>query len=240
MSTTNTHLSGAIELFGKSYEVIKRNIRLFALLYAIPAIFSVIDFIDRYNADDKSDFKASEVIKYGFFGGNWNVPDQVQSLLLVLLLLIVSVIVSVMLMILMLRAAQGQKPTFSDIWLEFRQKWLWLRLIALQVFMTILIVVGLLLLIIPGVILMWRFFLAPYILIDKDKPIAEALHESWRMTKGHAWAIYSVIIVLLVLGLTGIVPLVGGLIAAVLTAIYSVAPALRYEEIKKLPQAPSK
>ena len=100
--------------------------------------------------------------------------------------------------------------------------------------MGVLLVVGFLLLIVPGVILLWRLFLAPYILVDKKTTIDEALSQSWKMSSGYAWPIYSILLFSFVLALPGIIPIVGSLISFALGVAYAAAPALRYQELKRI------
>ena len=54
------------------------------------------------------------------------------------------------------------------------------------------------------------------------------------MTRGFFSAIFVVILVELLFAMTAIFPVFGPIIAFVLGAIYTVAPALRYTELKKL------
>ena len=96
------------------------------------------------------------------------------------------------------------------------------------------IVGGLILFIVPGIVLIWRLFFVPFVIIDQKTSIRESFSKSWNMTDGHGGAIYGVIVVSLLLSLTSIVPIFGPLIAFILTSIYTVAPALRYTEIRKL------
>ena len=96
------------------------------------------------------------------------------------------------------------------------------------------LIAGFIALIIPGVILIWRLFFVPFVLIDQKTTIEGAFRRSWRMTRGYAWPIYSVILVTVLLSITNVLPIFGPLIAFILTSIYLVAPALRYTELKKL------
>ena len=122
------------------------------------------------------------------------------------------------------------KIELPGVWDEFKRKGL--RLLGLEIVIGILTIIGILAFIVPGIILLWRFFLAPYILLDKNTGVEEALRRSWRMTRGNAWPIYAVILVGIFFGLSGIVPYVGGIVAFLLAVAYSCAPALRYMELK--------
>jgi uncharacterized membrane protein len=108
------------------------------------------------------------------------------------------------------------------------------RLLGLYVVMGLIILVGLILFIIPGLILIRRYFLAPYVMIDKKVSIREALDHSAALSKLNAGSIWGIIGVMILIGMVNIIPIIGGLASFVLGSLYSVAPALRYQELKKL------
>lgn len=95
------------------------------------------------------------------------------------------------------------------------------------------IIIGFILLIIPGFIMIRRYFFAPFVMLDKDVSITEAMRRSSKMTKPYTWQIWPIIGVFILLSLPSAVPVIGGIIAIALGMFYSVAPALRYQEIKQ-------
>jgi hypothetical protein len=60
------------------------------------------------------------------------------------------------------------------------------------------------------------------------------MDQSAALSKANTGAIWGVIGVMFLIGLANIVPIIGGLIAFIFGALYSVAPALRYQQLKKL------
>lgn len=224
------HLSGAFELFGQSYQVIKRNLDVFLVLFSIGALLALWDALGRYVGDEPERDWTGMLLNRGF-GGTVDVGIFAAGGFM-LIFSILYILAFMLLMIAVLRAAQGQKISLMGIWRELVDRWLWVKLIATFILIVLSLIVGFLLLIIPGVILLWRLFFVPYVLIDQKTTIEEAFRRSWRMTSGYAWAIYSIILVSLLLALTSIFPVIGPLIAFVLSSIYMAAPALRYQEIK--------
>jgi len=91
-----------------------------------------------------------------------------------------------------------------------------------------------LLLIVPGVIAIRRYFLAPYLMLDKDLSIREAMKQSAALSKPYSGSIWGIIGVIVLLSLPSIIPVIGWAVSFVLMLLYSVAPALRYQELKKL------
>lgn len=229
---SDKRLTNAFDLFGKSYAIVRRNLNTYALVYAIPAammIAGVIQLIDKSRGSGWSWGQA-------FSSSLWGPTDssfETASTILVIFLFFAAIISYFLAVILNLRAAQGKTVTFSAVWNELWRGGLWFKMIGLVLMTILILIVGFILLIIPGIILLWRLYLAPYILVDKQTTSMDALSESWNMTKGYAWPIYSIILFGLVLYLPSIIPVVGGLISFVLGVAYAAAPALRYQEIKK-------
>ena len=127
-------------------------------------------------------------------------------------------------------SAKNQTTTFGDTFSKGLH-YFW-RMLGLEVLIGLIVVGGLILLIVPGIIFLRRYFLAPYFMVDQDLGIRESLRKSSTATKGHSGAIWGVIGVGILLGLTNVVPVLGPFIAAILTWLYSCAPAFRYQQLK--------
>lgn len=65
-----------------------------------------------------------------------------------------------------------------------------LHFFVAMIIMSILISIGMILLIIPGIILAYMLILTPYLIIDKDMGAFEAMSESMRLTKGYKMDIF--------------------------------------------------
>jgi hypothetical protein len=113
-----------------------------------------------------------------------------------------------------------------------------IRMFLLQLAILFIVVVGLILLIVPGVFAAQRLLLAQYFLVDKDLSVGDALKESFAKTKefsGPVWGIIGVNLAFFLLVFTIIgIPVAIGLIIA-----YMIAPAIRYFEIQKASKAKS-
>src|SRR5919197_1299509 len=62
-----------------------------------------------------------------------------------------------------LRAARGQRPEISDLWVPFQRGWF--SAVLANLIVTVAVVIGFILLIIPGIFLAVRFSLVPYIVV---------------------------------------------------------------------------
>ncbi len=68
----------------------------------------------------------------------------------------------------------------------------------------ILIVLGLLLLIIPGIVLLCRLAFLPYLVVDRKMAAVQAFKESWRTTKGYAWKVFFILSLVIPIALASV------------------------------------
>src|SRR3989344_7542 len=229
-------LASPVDLLAASYQLVKGNLNIFIFIYSVPALFAILNFLNWFTDHKKtwsdSSFNPSSWV--GFTSGvSVDTPAGLNSGL-ALLFAVVVLIFSLLAVILTFRVAQGRHPDFGEIWEIFARRGF--RLFLLEIAMAILIILGFILLIVPGVILIWRLFLAPYILLDQGTGVEESLRRSWQQTRGFGWPIYSLILFGILLGLSGIVPYLGPILSFLLALAYSCAAPLRYFEIKNRPR----
>ncbi|MBI4033427.1 hypothetical protein HY379_00315 [Candidatus Saccharibacteria bacterium] len=225
-------LAGAFELFGQSYRVIRRNFDVFMVLFSVGALLALWETLGRF-VEDEPPRNWKEFVFRRIFGGSADTGVFAAGGFMFIVTILYG-LVTLLIAIAVLRAAQGHKISLGGLWRELTDRWLWLKLIGSFILLGLSVIAGLILLIVPGIILLWRLFLVQFVLIDQKTSIKEAFRRSWRMTKGYPGAIYGVIAVSILLSITDILPVFGPLIAFALTSIYTVAPALRYQELKKL------
>lgn len=227
-------LTGALALLPKSYEVVKRNFEVFMVLFSVGGLLALFDMLSRLDdGDEKQSSSLTDSAIGGLFGPSYDASFYAAAGGFLAILFALYIVTYLMTVIASVRGAQGHKLTLRAVWKEFSANWLWLKLIGAMLLSGLAIVAGLILLIIPGIILIWRLYLVPYIMVDQKTTISEAFIRSWEMTKGQMWPIYSIIFVTILLSLANIIPIIGGLIAFLLGAAYTVAPAIRYQELKK-------
>lgn len=224
-------LTSAKDLLPKSYDLVKKNLNLFAVLLALPAALAVAETA-KYIADNhKFGWSWGQALNNGVLFSN---SDNVGvSGYLAVALALASIVVATLGLIASVRVAQGKKPSVGEIVKEYTSDLLWIRFIGLEILLAIIMVIGFLLLVGPFIILMWRLYLAPIIFVDKKIGITESIAESWKMTSGFGWPIYSILIFQLILAISGLIPFAGAIAAFLLSSAYMVAGPLRYEEIKK-------
>lgn len=79
----------------------------------------------------------------------------------------------------------------------------------------IIVIVGFILLIIPGVIFATRLQYTSYLIVDKDLGPLEAIKKSWAITKGNTWNLFFFGILLVLINLLGLICLIVGLFITV-------------------------
>jgi len=228
------NLPSAFELFSQSKELVLTNIWIFGPLYAVPVIFWIHDWIWSPTAGVHWWDRA-----FGA-GGTWGSSPAASwetgfvgfSIFWLLITVVLGSIAQFMTVIAALWATEHRTLDFQDLWHEVKRVgW---RLLGLYVVAGLYVVVGLILLIVPGLIMLRRYFLAPYVMIDKNCGIAEAMERSAAMTKPYSGSIWGIIVVMILIGFANIVPYVGGLLSLLAGLFYVCAPALRYQQLKKL------
>ena len=131
-----------------------------------------------------------------------------------------------------LDVTQGETLSFSVLWKQAKNVF-W-RMLGVYFITSVIVGVGLVLLVVPGVIMLRRYFFAPYILLEKNVGVFKALEDSTALSKLNPTSIYGIIGVMFLIALINIIPVVGGLASFAVGSLYSVAPALRYQQLKKL------
>lgn len=89
------------------------------------------------------------------------------------------------------------------------------------------IVLGLLLLIVPGIIFALMFMFATLIVIDRERGPIEAMKESMRITRGHKWPLLGFALVLVLLNVLGLLALGVGLLVSIPVSLLAFMHAYR-------------
>jgi uncharacterized membrane protein len=185
------------EVIRLGWETFKKNALLaIGILIGLVVINSVISGIT--GAFDKSNFVVILVIN--------------------ILSLVVSTWLSVVMYRLIIKITDGKAVSTEDLKTE---PMLLVRFFAAQLVAGILIVIGFVLLIVPGVYLALRFMFAPYAIVDKNLGPIEALKYSGELTKGIKWQLLGYSIVAILIILVGAIALLVGLLVAVPVVMFA-------------------
>jgi hypothetical protein len=85
-----------------------------------------------------------------------------------------------------LKAARNERVNVGDLFKAFSNYW---NAVLAPVLVGILVGIGFVMLIVPGIILACKFAFTPYLLVDRRMNAIDAMQESWRMTNGHVWTL---------------------------------------------------
>jgi hypothetical protein len=228
-------LHGSFELFGKSRKLVQKNIWIFGPLYFLPLIFS-------FHSWEWTPAIGSQNghwwTTYSWFGSGLSasVPNFLWytfigfSLLWFVFVVAAGTIVQIMTQEAQLEATEGKALDFTRLWAVVKEMgW---RMFGLYLLVGLYIFVGFILFIIPGLIMLRRYFLAPYVMLDTKCDIKTAMERSAEISKPYSGYVWGIIGVMFLIGLLNVIPGIGWMIAFVLGMFYSVAPALRYQELK--------
>jgi uncharacterized membrane protein len=108
---------------------------------------------------------------------------------------------------------QDEKPYIGDI-LEFFSNYL--SVIFAQMLVYAFIAIGLAMLVVPGLIIMCKLAFVPYLVTYERTDALESLRLSWRITRGHAWAVFRIWLLALPIYLLGLVVFGVGVLVSIM------------------------
>jgi len=101
------------------------------------------------------------------------------------------------------------------------------RFLGAHILTTIVVVLGFIAFIVPGIILGIGLGFVPYLVVERSLGPIEAMKESWRITKGHKWQLFLLLLALLGINLLGILALVIGVFVAIPVSMIAFTHAYR-------------
>lgn len=115
---------------------------------------------------------------------------------------------------LFLTAMRDEEADIKLLFEGFRSKYL--NIVLANLIVTALVIMGFVMLIIPGIIIACRFAFVSYLVMDKNLDPMKAVEKSWHMTKGHGWTIFFMGITSIFLFILGIVACFVGVFIAII------------------------
>jgi uncharacterized membrane protein len=129
--------------------------------------------------------------------------------------IIASLVLSLGLTRAFLNVVDGDKSDVNTLF-QHRDAKLILHYVIGSIIGTIVIFVGLILLIIPGIYIIARLQFFTLVLLEQEEPnFMDALKESWDMTANHVWDLVGIGIVSIIIILAGFLALIVGLFVAI-------------------------
>lgn len=156
-------------------------------------------------------------------------PDL--SLIIRIASYVLSMIIGMGIIKICLRFCDGEKGEFSDLFSCYP---LFFKYLIGSILYGLIVVVGLILLIIPGIVWAIKFQFFDYLIVDKGLGPIDALEKSSEITRGVKWDLFIFAILLGIINLMGFVCLLVGLFVTI--PITLVAMAFVYRKL--LPEMP--
>jgi membrane-anchored glycerophosphoryl diester phosphodiesterase (GDPDase) len=164
------------------------------------------------------------IVIQGLLDPGKDAPVTLTNVLLGIVSMLVGLIIEIGLVTFSLRAHDSvEKVGVKDLW---NPKPFWYYLVG-QAFVGFVVIVGLILLIVPGVIAAMGLMFSSYLIIDKGRGPVEAFKQSWQMTKGHKWDLFLLSLALVGLNILGLLALVIGLLVTIPITMLAVVHVYR-------------
>jgi uncharacterized membrane protein len=132
-----------------------------------------------------------------------------------------------------LKAARDEPPDVKDVFVGFGDYW---NVVLASLVVTVIVIFGFMLLVVPGLIFFSKLAFTPYLVIDRKMQAVDAIRESWRMTTGHAWKVFSIGLLAIPIGLAGLICFFVGIVISIMWI--SLAFASLYLAVSALAEAP--
>ena len=112
-----------------------------------------------------------------------------------------------------LKAARNEPFKTYDMFMAFQNIW---NAVIANVLVSIIIVIGIVLLIVPGIIFACRLAFVPFLVMDQKLEPIEAIKKSWEMTQGYGWTIFAMAIMSFFIAIAGLICLGVGILPAII------------------------
>lgn len=116
-----------------------------------------------------------------------------------------------------LKLSKGETAEFKDLFAHYYLLW---KFFLTQLVVNVIVLVGFLLLIVPGFVWAMKYMFAPLIVVDKQVRPIEALKQSSRMTYGYKWDLFRLSVVVCLLNLAGFLVVGIGLLITIPVSIF--------------------
>lgn len=198
MNPRNFSKSEAVK-FG--FETVKKNLKFFIILVLIIGLvdFGPSFFINQYLENRNLNFFINIILG------------------------IVGTIISIGTIKISLKFVDGAKANLSDLLSSWNNYLMVLKYWASSILYGLIVGVGLLLLIIPGIIWAIKFQFYTYLIVEKNLGPIEALKKSWEVTHGVKWNLFLFGVLLGLINILGFLALIVGLFVSIPTTMLAQA-----------------
>jgi len=129
-----------------------------------------------------------------------------------------------------LKAARKDKLEIKDMFEAFNNYW---NAVLASLLVFVIIVIGLVLLIVPGIIFACKLAFTPYLVVDRKMEVIAAIKESWRMTGGYAWKVFLIGLLAIPIGIAGLICFGVGIIISIMWVTLAFACLYHVVDVSK-------
>jgi len=129
-----------------------------------------------------------------------------------------------------LNAVRDQEPDIKLLFRGFQHNYL--NIVLANLITVVIIGIGLVFLIIPGIIFGCRLAFVSYLVMDKGYDPMKAVETSWKMTKGYGWNIFKLFLMSILIVIGGLICLILGVFPAIVWLASSWASMYQAVEFK--------
>lgn len=129
-----------------------------------------------------------------------------------------------------LRASRGEKLEIKDMFAFFQNYW---NVVLAAFLCYLIIVVGIIFLIVPGIILACKLAFVPYLVMDKKIDAIDAIKESWSLTDEYSWKIFLMLLLVFPIVVGGLLCLLFGVILSLVWINLAFASLYHAVRLKK-------
>jgi len=128
--------------------------------------------------------------------------------------ILVSPVISYGSSLIFLQSVRDQQPDIKLLFTGFQTNYV--NIVLANLLTTVIIVLGFVFLIIPGIVFACRLAFVPYLVMDRGLDAVKAVEESWRLTRGHGWTIFGLGILSFFIVILGLLCLIVGVFPAII------------------------
>lgn len=112
------------------------------------------------------------------------------------------------------QAMRDKEIDLKTLFEGFKNKYL--NIILANLIVVALVILGMMMLIIPGIIVACRLAFVSYLVMDKDMDAMKAVEKSWQMTRGHGWKIFGMAILSFFIIIAGLIVFFVGILISLM------------------------
>lgn len=210
----------AFSLFKPSWEGLQQNLLELIVIFIVPTLVMVL-------LASLAGFRDNSGDMHHVSGG--------LGIVVAVLAILYAALLGPAIVHIQLKSSKHEKATYASAWATSAKYWL--RFLALSIMVGVTVLVGFILLIVPGIIFLKRYYLSHYALIDQDLGLVESMKKSNELSRNRSGTIYGLIGVEILINIPSVIPIIGQIISFILQIAYFCAPAIRYQQLKAAPAA---